>query len=1600
MSESIGPIQVSVCIASYNYAQYIGEAIESVFSQTLNNWELIVVDDASSDDSVSIISELQKRYPDKVKLIASSENHGVCYTFNQACYEAKGALIALLGADDRMLPERLEKQVAYMDSHSNVAAICTLIEVIDENGIVQKVSSVFDTPVSDLATQLLSGNFLNAPSALFRRELIDSVGLYNEVLPHVQDLDHWLRISNSMKMVRMDEVLTQYRIHGSNLSCKALSQQAFAFIYESIFVILRAIKVRVGMVRQSDANDADKVQELINYAQAAKRVEQNLSGQFKWSIDLVYSLALDICEYEPNNLIANQLLKEVYVAIGDFPRSKGNQPITIGSHQFLQSQTPQVGMELLDIVVQTHKQTGLPQLKIAEAMIANKEELFPLLIEKEYFLLEVCQTIFDGLSSKKMSLMSGVEKDEIVYICELLSSKYFELLTCIATDLYQKFVEWRAASEYGQWVKKSTLYHASVDNKKIAVVLHLYYFELWEQFELALSSVTKEFDLYISICKETNGSLVEKILKSFPDANIYETPNKGRDILPFLHMFKDIQPINYKLILKLHTKKSSALKEYKGLGDYGEKWREGALASLIGGSKRVDDIFDLFESNPALGIFSPVDCLHACKSTDANYSIINQLLPGIDNETFDSNNYSYAGGSMFWFRPEALKKILQLDLTEENFEEELGQLDGTLVHAIECLFGIICQTSGYTLTDRMPQMDDVVYQTWLDRKQRNEQKQSGEFLATHCDLNLKIHCLIYIDSDDLSLLANTIDSLAAQTYSNWHLSVISSSVCPDEIFNEVAELSWVQLEQPTGLGALLSEMAIEAEWLLFFEAGDSTESHAFSTCIQYIDQNDNWDIVYTDDDKLSDDGFHHSPNFKPDFNLDLLYSMDYMGGLCLFKLSALTELDEIAYPNPFAGYDLVLNYIDRCNEPKIGHIENILLHRADAIDEFLVKQLEFRELTLAHHFKRKNITASIGKSSVSGGVDIKYLHTETSKVSIIIPTKDQLPILKACVDSVLETTSYPNYEIIIIDNQSEESETQDYFDEVRKKNHNIVRVINYNKVYNYSAINNFAVEQAKGDYLVLLHNDTMVLQEEWLQGMLSHLQREEVGIVGVKLVYSNKTVQHAGVILGMGVSGVAESPHIGIPMGVSGYMNRAFLTQNVSAVKAACLMIEKSLYQQVGGLDEEKFTILYSDVDLCLKVRKLGKKIVWTPYVSLIHHGSSLLKKRKQNKKRLEKSQQEADNMLEKWLPQLANDPAYNRSLSLKTTDFQPDTSVNIGWNVDFRDKPRVYAFPMDSFGVGQYRVRAPINALTKANIIVSGLANNVDNLIYPTPVEIERINPDVLLGQNLFLGNMLTSWKKYTKFNNVFMVAGLDDLVYTLPVHHPRKEDWVGNIRKNVKEYFQYSDRVVVANNALAEEFKKLTSNEIIIVPNYLENWRWQSLDLPKKKVSKTMRVGWAGGQEHITDLQFILPIVEALHKEVDWIFMGLCLEEFKPYVKEVHGGVEFDLYPQKLADLNLDLAIAPLMHNKFNECKTNLRLLEFGVMSWPVVCSDILPYQNAPVTGVANNTNEWIRVIREKINEPDELLKEGAELRRWVVDNYMLDDHIDEWAIALLPN
>jgi len=1127
-----------------------------------------------------------------------------------------------------------------------------------------------------------------------------------------------------------------------------------------------------------------------------------------------------------------------------------------------------------------------------------------------------------------------------------------------------------------------------------AVILHLSSSQSWEEFSQALLLFPDGFDLYVSTTKNQFSNVSAVILMDYPNARFFQVSDKGSDFFPFLIVFKEIEPLNYHLILKLHDLNRSGKLDPVKSNDLTATCYQIALNSLVQSTERVNNVFNLFKSDVTLGVLAPSGQLNQLGSSDVDFHAASQLIPGVGESIFDKNNCVYTDGTIFWFRPEAIKNILKL--TADKFEELAERFNETLDGTSRVLFSIVCQASGYSLSDRVVKKEDIEYLNWLNAKRENALSRDMSTLSS-CSYLPVIHCLVYVNNDGVAGLANTIDSIGAQDYGNWHLSVISSLDCPDEMFNSVSNLSWLQIDKVIDLQSLLLELGVQSEWTGFLEAGDYLEPHALSACVEYCNNNPEWKLLYTDEDRISSDGYFHSAKFKPDFNLDFFYSTNYIGGLALFNTEVLNKLRCINFLMPIICYELILNYLDLFGKPCVGHVEHVLLHRPDYIDELTLSQTEIRKYFLSDYFKRVDTCAAIGKGLLPGSFYIQYPLQQETLVSIIISIQNELDYIRQCLDSIFEKTSYQNYEVILVDQQNDDSELLSYLADINKE-HPQLKIIAYTRTTNYAAVNNFAVEQASGNAILLLNNDTVVLQEDWLQGMLSELQREGVAAVGGRMLSPDKRIEQAGFILGMGKDGVVDSAHYGLPMNNPGYMGRALVKQELSALSSACLMITKESYEALSGMNESLTNIRYSDVDFCLRLREKFGDILWVPNVSLIYHGLRYRKKPQQDTKVAAREEHEAEAMHSRWLSRLAHDPAYNRNLSLKTTGFQLDRSLNMLWNADFKQKPKVYAFPPDSAGVGEYRVRGPVNTLARAGLIEGAFANNVNELILPTPVEIERIKPDVLFMQNGFLDFILTAWKRYRKFNDVFMVCGQDDIVYMLPESHPMKGEWPTNLRRKVKEQFQCSDRLIVANEALAKEFETM-ADDIVVVPNYLENIRWDSLLLPENNRSKKLRVGWAGGHQHVSDLQFILPIVEALHKEVDWVFMGLCLEELEPFVKEIHKGVTFDLYPQKLAELNLDLAIAPLMHNKFNECKTNLRLLEYGVLGWPVVCSDVLPYQNAPVTRVANNTQHWIKTIRGKINEPDALVLEGEILKKWVLDNYMLDDHVDEWFAALMP-
>ncbi|MGE8454216.1 MAG: glycosyltransferase, partial [Pseudomonadales bacterium] len=518
------------------------------------------------------------------------------------------------------------------------------------------------------------------------------------------------------------------------------------------------------------------------------------------------------------------------------------------------------------------------------------------------------------------------------------------------------------------------------------------------------------------------------------------------------------------------------------------------------------------------------------------------------------------------------------------------------------------------------------------------------------------------------------------------------------------------------------------------------------------------------------------------------------------------------------------------------------------------------------------------------------------------------------MESLLEKTAYTNYELLIVDNNSETAEALAWFAGVEAMADDKVRILRYPQPFNYSAINNMAAREARGEYLVLLNNDTAIISERWLDELLNHALRPEVGIVGAKLLYPDGRIQHAGVVLGL--RGPADHPFIGEPMEAPGYMQRLQVDQNYSAVTAACLMIRKSIYEDVGGL-EEGFQVSYNDVDLCLKVREAGHLIVWTPHAVVMHEGS--VSQKRIDPKAVESKRQrfigEQDAMYEKWLPALARDPAYNRNLSLNGKGFELETDVNLTWRpLTWRPLPVVLAHPADPWGCGNYRVIRPLRAMRRDGLVDGMLSEGLLQV-----VDLERYDPDIIVLQRQIGDERLEAMRRIQRFSRAFTVYELDDYLPNLPMKNMHREHMPKDILKSLRKGLNFVDRFVVSTEPLAEALAGL-HGDIRVIENRLPVEWWKDLSSQRRRGRKP-RVGWAGGVSHTGDLELIADVVKELAAEVEWVFFGMCPEAIRPYVHEVHEGVQIDLYPAALARLDLDLALAPIEQNLFNECKSNLR-------------------------------------------------------------------------------
>ncbi|WGL16400.1 glycosyltransferase family 2 protein [Microbulbifer bruguierae] len=530
----------------------------------------------------------------------------------------------------------------------------------------------------------------------------------------------------------------------------------------------------------------------------------------------------------------------------------------------------------------------------------------------------------------------------------------------------------------------------------------------------------------------------------------------------------------------------------------------------------------------------------------------------------------------------------------------------------------------------------------------------------------KLSLLIPVGEGDTSqAVTRLLTSLKDQTWSHWRAWLFlpsSLSVADREFLQSFARSDErVQVESVANWLSVLE--AEPNNYHLICPPRAQLASRALDTLVRAVQLRPHARVFYSDEDWLHESGRRVDPVFKPAWNPELLFSQNYIGEFVVYSPGVLKSAGTPSFASELAwDLDLLLAVVGSLEDPEaeVAHVPRVLLHRFAAPGSRSYAESSRR--VLDSRFKQTGIPGvTLEVPDHADVVKVTWPVPQPEPlVSLLVPTRDKLSVLRLCIDSILEKTTYSNYEILILDNQSEEAETLEYFAQLESVPN--VRVLPFNEPFNYSAINNFGARHARGDIIGLINNDVEVISREWLSEMVGHVVRPEVGCVGAKLCYGDGRIQHAGVVVGLG--GLAGHIHKFHHRGSTGYMNRLVSTQNFSAVTAACLLVRKKIFEDVGGLNEKDLKVAFNDVDFCLKVGQAGYRNVWTPWAELYHH-ESISRGIDNTREKRNRFDREARYLREKWVEKLGLDPCYSPFLTYTREDF------SLGLN-ERRDVPLV----------------------------------------------------------------------------------------------------------------------------------------------------------------------------------------------------------------------------------------------------------------------------------------------------------------------------------------
>lgn len=556
---------------------------------------------------------------------------------------------------------------------------------------------------------------------------------------------------------------------------------------------------------------------------------------------------------------------------------------------------------------------------------------------------------------------------------------------------------------------------------------------------------------------------------------------------------------------------------------------------------------------------------------------------------------------------------------------------------------------------------EVTYERWR-RKYDVTPEELARQREVHFSVEPMMSIAIPLYKTKEKFLRELIQTIQEQTYSNWELCLADGSGAEDnlsmligEYQSKDARIKYKLLDTNEGIAGNTNEAIAmsSGDFIVLADHDDLLAKNALYECVKAINDNKMVDVIYTDEDKVDMTGQQYfQPHFKSDMNIDLLCSMNYICHMFVFHRDILDKVG--SFRGEYDGaqdHDFILRCVEQAS--CVYHIPKILYHwrchqeSTAQNPESKLYAFENGCKAIEAHYKRIGVPATVEQGEYYGLYRTNYHWKEQPLISIMIPNKDHVEDLKKCMESIDYKSTYRNYEYIIIENNSEEQKTFAYYDEIAARDN--VQVVTYQGDFNFSKINNYGFQFAKGEYVLLLNNDTEIINEDCLWQMLGYCMREDVGIVGARLFFEDHTIQHAGVVIGFG--GMAGHTFVGEPGESNGYFSRIICAQDYSAITAACMMVKHDIYEQVGGLTES-YKVAFNDIDFCLKVRATGKLVVYNPYAMLTHFESKS-RGLEDSQEKIERFNSEVERLCNDWEDIMTNgDPYYNPNLTLDKADF------------------------------------------------------------------------------------------------------------------------------------------------------------------------------------------------------------------------------------------------------------------------------------------------------------------------------------------------------------